>query len=269
MMLQTEDNSPSFLFSIITVTLNNFDGLLKTKLSIDTQIHESFEWLVLDGGSKDRSVEYLRSIKDMKNFRYVSESDKGIYDAMNKGITLARGHYLIFLNAGDTFTDGNVLKTMSNLIVDPVNSADLYYGDSWETNAEGKRYFRKARKARFWLSLGPVAHHQAMFFKREAIKSGFNVDYKIAADYALFAMLFKSNRSIEKVEFAICDYLRGGVSERSLKRIRAEEWRIRKTILGLHLTANLIIYLTRYILSSIKLLFPRLYGLIRYDKKAS
>ncbi|KPA34233.1 hypothetical protein AMR50_0875 [Leptospira interrogans] len=87
--------------SIITINLNNLEGLRKTLESVKSQTYTNFELIVVDGGSTDGSFEYLKSNLDLIK-KFISEKDKGIYNAQNKGISLSKGEYLVFLNAGDT-----------------------------------------------------------------------------------------------------------------------------------------------------------------------
>lgn len=100
------------LFSIITVTLNNLPGLRKTRDSVTAQQFQDFEWLVVDGGSSDGSVEFLQDC----TANFTSAPDKGPFDAMNKGLERARGQYLLFLNAGDTLAAPDVLRQIAQRI---------------------------------------------------------------------------------------------------------------------------------------------------------
>ena len=98
----------SYPLTIITINYNNSEGLKCTVNSVLNQSFTDFEYVVIDGASKDDSVEFLQSIKS-KNFEYISEPDTGIYNAMNKGIERAKGKYLLFLNSGDYLENENVL----------------------------------------------------------------------------------------------------------------------------------------------------------------
>lgn len=98
--------------SIITINWNNAEGLRETMESVMGQSCQEFEYLVIDGGSTDGSVEVIKHFDGQPNLRWVSEKDKGIYNAMNKGIRMATGEYLHFLNSGDTLVDKDVVKKM-------------------------------------------------------------------------------------------------------------------------------------------------------------
>lgn len=114
------------LFTIATITLNNTQGIEKTCNSIKKQCFKNFEWLVQDGGSTDKTLDFLTKTSAIT----VSEHDNGIYDAMNRLINRATGDYIIFLNAGDTLASPNTLKRISNAIKE--KSSDFIYGDSFE-----------------------------------------------------------------------------------------------------------------------------------------
>ena len=94
--------------SVITVAFRNYEGMVKTWRSLRNLARDpslTFEWIVVDGGSNDGTAEFLEKLNGEFNLRYISEKDKGIYDAMNKGINMAQGRYAIFLNSGDVFHD--------------------------------------------------------------------------------------------------------------------------------------------------------------------
>jgi glycosyltransferase involved in cell wall biosynthesis len=98
--------------SIITINWNNVEGLKKTVESVMRQSCQEFEYVIVDGGSTDGSVDVVKQYSSMPNLRWVSERDKGIYNAMNKGIKMASGEYVQFLNSGDSLTDKDVVKKM-------------------------------------------------------------------------------------------------------------------------------------------------------------
>lgn len=190
------------LFSIITITFNNRDGLASTAQSIAMQTCVDFEWIIIDGFSTDGTKE------DFANYasaQIISEPDKGIYDAMNKGIDLARGDYLVFMNAGDCFATSDVLRIFSDGACD---SPDLIYGDSFEGG-----HYKAARKDSYIL-WGMFTHHQAMFYRRESLGSiRYDTSYKIAADYDLTLRFLKSESRSLYLPFPVCIFAEGGVSQ--------------------------------------------------------
>jgi putative colanic acid biosynthesis glycosyltransferase len=100
------------LFSIITVTRNNLEGLRRTHVSLRAQSYADYEWIIIDGASSDGTVNYLEGLAA----RSWSEPDEGIYDAMNKGLARARGDYLLLMNAGDSFAAPDVLQKIADAI---------------------------------------------------------------------------------------------------------------------------------------------------------
>ena len=110
-------------FSIITVSFNNGDGLQETGDSIQQQTFQEYEWIVIDGGSNDHSVDYLKETSAL----WLSEPDAGIYDAMNKGIDQAKGKYIIFMNAGDLLHDKNTLSIIAQSNADFIYALSLIH----------------------------------------------------------------------------------------------------------------------------------------------
>jgi len=123
--------------SIITINYNNASGLRKTVESVLSQSTHDFEYIVVDGGSTDGSVEYLESQNSelkTQNFSFISEKDNGIYNAMNKGIRMAQGEYLHFLNSGDWLADEKVVENMLKTLPD----CDIYVGNKIAVRPDGK-----------------------------------------------------------------------------------------------------------------------------------
>lgn len=119
--------------SIITVNLNNLEGLKKTYESVVSQTFTDYEWLVIDGGSTDGSREFIEQHQD-KFVYWCSEPDKGIYNAMNKGIMRAKGEYLNFMNSGDCFACEETLLG----VFGKLRTADILYGYVTEENINGR-----------------------------------------------------------------------------------------------------------------------------------
>lgn len=144
-MQEISNNSTSVPLSIITVCLNNYLGLVETVKSIESQTSKEFEFIVIDGGSKDGSLAYLESLGIIDVF--VSEKDNGIYDAMNKGSLLAKGRYLIFMNAGDTFYSNNTVENCLSILNE--NKYDIIYGGQLYQFQNGYFCIAKHKKTQF------------------------------------------------------------------------------------------------------------------------
>lgn len=242
-------NSP--LFSIITVTLNNLTGLQKTYRSVQFQSSYNFEWLVMDGGSTDGTIDYLKE----KKVTPAGISDSGIYDAMNKGIKHAKGTYLIFMNAGDIFASTETLQTLANTIED--HKLDFIYGDALEI-LNGKEIYKKAN----WHELiinGMPTHHQSMIYKRKSLNNlRYDLRYKIAADYDFTFRFLKNAKNIEYVPAPLCLFESGGLSERNAFKGRLEQFKIRNK-LKINIFKNIYILCGQTILYRLRRLSPHAY----------
>ncbi|MDO5332354.1 MAG: glycosyltransferase family 2 protein, partial [Bacillota bacterium] len=169
--------------SIITVNLNNCDGLKKTIESVIAQTFTDFEWIVIDGGSTDGSKELIE--QNSGNLAYwISEKDNGVYNAMNKGVYHAAGSYILFLNSGDYLTDNSVLETVFSNEYD----SDILYGDIIicdGANIIERRAYDDILSFSYLLkwSIG----HPSSFIKRQLlIDFPYNESYKIVSDKEFF-----------------------------------------------------------------------------------
>ena len=198
--------------SIITINYNNLEGLKRTLESVINQTWQEFEYIVIDGGSTDGSAAFIES--QSENIEYwVSEPDKGIYNAMNKGIAKASGEYLLFLNSGDVLYNDNVLlETKKSLLLD----MDIVYGDLWIVGKQGKGF--RNRYPDFidfpflkQTSLG----HPSTFIKKELFYTYglYRTDLKIISDWAFFVkVLCKHKVSHCKIDHIIATFYEGGLS---------------------------------------------------------
>ena len=165
--------------SIITINYNNLNGLKKTIDSVLSQSFQDYEWIVIDGGSTDGSKELIANHQNKISY-WVSEPDKGIYNAMNKGIERATGEYCQFLNSGDYYIDSDVIqKVFSNKELKDVN-----YGNQWCIDDKGiiieKRSYPDSMSLTF-LFRSPLGH-QASFIKTEFVKKHpYKESYRISA----------------------------------------------------------------------------------------
>jgi glycosyltransferase involved in cell wall biosynthesis len=170
--------------SIITVNLNNDTGLQKTIESVIQQKFLDYEYIIIDGGSKDGSIETINKFSDSINY-WVSEQDSGIYNAMNKGISHAQGEYCFFLNSGDYFVDENVLKNFfSNDFTEDVIMGNML------VSLKGKLVGKcTGKESLTFLDLyGSMVKHQSSFIKRGLFNSFgiYNENLRIVSDYEFF-----------------------------------------------------------------------------------
>ena len=199
--------------SIITVNLNNRDGIQKTIDSVVSQTFKDFEWIVIDGGSTDGSKELIEKYAD--HFAYwVSEPDKGIYNAMNKGIKVAKGDYLQFLNSGDWFYNSNVLE----LVFKEQHTEDILYGDAEFLCESEKMIIRYPDTLNNTFMLGDTLCHQATFIKCRLQRNNlYNEKYTICADYDFFLReIIIKEISYRHLDLIVCSYDTTGISHNTL-----------------------------------------------------
>ncbi len=233
------------LFSIITITKNNRSGFLRTQENLKNQSFCDFEWVAVDGNSTDGTKDHLPD-------NAISEPDNGIYDAMNKGIDRAGGEYVLFLNAGDTLSDIDILATLAKTIA--AEKPDFIYGDALETGG----FYKKARQHKH-LDWGMFTHHQAMIYRRNLIGDlRYETNYKIAGDYAFTRAFLKKCSVISYVPAAICIFETGGVSQRNQRLGRIEQYKARQRA-GCKLPMNVSVYLGQSVSAILKSRWPRLY----------
>ncbi len=171
--------------SIITINLNNKAGLLKTIISVINQTISDFEYIIIDGGSTDGSVELIEKYT-YKITYWVSEPDKGIYNAMNKGIKIASGEYCLFLNSGDWLVDNNVLNDFINAHLEhDIVSGNIQVNENSQKKIIESPYNENLDFRVFYEGSLP---HQSTFIKRELfnVHGLFNENYRIVADGEFF-----------------------------------------------------------------------------------
>ncbi|MDE3184133.1 MAG: glycosyltransferase [Bacteroidota bacterium] len=166
--------------SIITINYNNATGLQKTMDSVFEQTFTDFEYLVIDGGSDDDSKELIKNHEN-KLVYWVSEKDKGVYHAMNKGIVKANGEYLLFLNSGDFLYSESSLSDF----FDNSNGEDIVYGDVLRVSPDSQLMKSYPSQLSFSFFLQDSLHHQSIILKKSVFeKTGlYNESFKIVSDW--------------------------------------------------------------------------------------
>ena len=200
----------TYKLSIITVCYNE-PNLEKTCKSIVEQTYKDFEWVVVDGGSNEQTQKVWNKYKNRIN-TFVSEKDNGVYNAMNKGIRMANGEHLLFLNAGDYFFDNDVLQK----VIDKKLDKDICYGNIIVYEDEKRSYLKRYPNVldySFWIKNNLC--HQAIFIKKELFeKYGFyNENYKIVSDLELWIIFIHINMASYKNLDVTCSvFINGGLS---------------------------------------------------------
>lgn len=229
-------------FTIITVSFNAEDTIAQTVNSALNQTFEDFEIVVKDGLSKDQTVSRIPSDSRIQVY---SESDHGIYDAMNAGIARAEGKYLIFMNCGDLFASETVLAEIHDLLVKE-DYPGVLYGDY---AVDHVRCVQGNHLTRFYLYRTPLCHQTMVIAKAAFEEHGlYDCKYRILADYDFTLRCWMSGVRFVHSDTVICNYLGGGVSE-SKKGAKIKEVE-RKEIVKKHYGAwerfryDLILFMT-------------------------
>jgi len=199
-----------YKLSIITINYNNLEGLKRTIESVVNQTWQEFEHIVIDGGSTDGSAEYIETQSNKINY-WVSELDKGIYNAMNKGIKAATGDYLLFLNSGDHFFNDEVLMLNHQYLTE----YDLVYFNLQMINSKFMKtviYPDKLRFSDLYLDSLP---HPATFINKQLFNTVglYDENLKIVSDWKFFILaLFKFNCNYLKVDATLSTFYLDGIS---------------------------------------------------------
>lgn len=200
------------LLSVITINLNNANGLLNTAKSIIKQSSKNFEWIIIDGGSADKSCEIISSYQQHVNY-WVSEADNGIFHAMNKGIQKAKGNYLLFLNSGDQLHNEQIIAQIIPLL----QHHSVYYTRALYISDEDhkSRIIRYPKNLDIDFFLKNSLNHQNCIFKKSLFdKYGLYDDqYKICADWDFMFRLFLNRETFVYIEkIIISRFYRDGIS---------------------------------------------------------
>lgn len=216
MVSKTESRLGGVTISIITVVFNGVKDIEETINSVLSQTYSNVEYILIDGGSTDGTLEVIHKYQN-KISRWISERDQGIYDAMNKGVSLAQGDWVNFMNCGDRFASPDILETLAKL---DLNNYDLIYGDAIMEYNSFSRLYPKYPLRQIWKEM-PFCH-QALFMKTVLLKENpFNLNYKLSADYDFIYKSVISNRKFLFVDKVICyfSYKEGASVGNPLKSI--------------------------------------------------
>lgn len=214
--------------SIITVNYNNKIGLDKTIQSVINQSYPNIEYIIIDGGSEDGSGDVLALYKERTKYA-VSEPDLGIYNAMNKGIKVSTGDYLLFLNSGDHFVNDQVIEKAVGCGL----TEDLVYGNIINVNGEELTDWIAPCKLTFQTFYEHTIPHPATFIKRDLfdVIGLYSEDYNIVSDWEFFLLaICKYNCSYKHINLKIAQFYLDGISANSYDNLLAE----RVTILKKH-----------------------------------
>lgn len=244
-------NSSTPFLSIITVVFNNLAGLKHTYQSIISQTSTDFEWLVIDGGSTDGIQEWLTDLA-ITNMRFISEKDAGLYDAMNKGLKLATGTFVWFMNSGDSIYSSNTVQ----LLIAQSSGKDVLYGETMLVDANDTKLGIRSEKTTrvlpkkmtpFSMIKGMVVCHQS-FIPQRSLAPAYNLKYRFSADIDWVISCLKNASSIHNCNAILSNYLVGGISAQNQKSGLKERWGIYVVHYGFVYTVLAHIYIAfRYL----------------------
>ena len=211
--------------TVITVVYNNVSDIERTVLSVLNQTYPNIEYLVIDGASTDGTLEILRKYEG-RFAKLISEKDKGIYDAMNKGITLASGDYILFMNSGDEIFASDTVEKVFNSSLD----ADIYYGetemydDNWMSLGQRRH---KVPETFTWKDFryGMSISHQAIYIRTSLIEL-YDSQYKLSADIDWIIKAAKKAKKIVNTRMYVAKYLVGGMSKKRHRQSLIERFHI-------------------------------------------
>lgn len=205
--------------SIITATYNSAETVRNTFDSVLNQTYKDIEYIVVDGLSKDNTVEIIKEYAEKfeGKMRYISEKDRGLYDAMNKGLAMATGDIVGILNSDDFYTSNNILEIVANNFEE--GEIDAVYGDIHFVNSNDLtkcvRYYSSAIFSRRLMRFGFMPAHPSFYCKREVYEKygAFNTKYKIAADFdSLFRFIYIKKIRTRYIKRDFVTMRTGGVS---------------------------------------------------------
>lgn len=203
-----DKDASQVLISVVTIVYNDEKSIEKTMQSVLSQSYQSIEYIVVDGGSSDGTVNVIKKY-EARNIKWISEKDNGIYDAMNKATQMATGEWICFINSGDTFIDETVVQKIADEL-NSTKSIDILYGNII-VEKHSKLIERKPK--------GAVNKHKMSFCHQSAFvrtdiqkKILFDLQYKMSADLKFFKECYKSGHKFHYLDAPIVTYDRSGIS---------------------------------------------------------
>lgn len=199
-------------FSIVTIVLNNREGFERTAKSVVAQHGADYEWIVIDGGSTDGTLDIIDAYGGVIAY-WRSEKDDGIYDAMNAGLARASADYVQFLNSGDFFAGDDALGTVARSVTELPRWPGMILGGALFEYPHGHRVLQRPRRVETYIRHSNPTSHQAIFFDRRLHQQiPYDTTYRIAGDYDAICRVFVRDQNCGYVDDAVVIAQRGGDS---------------------------------------------------------
>lgn len=219
------------LLSVITVVYNNAKDIERTILSVVKQTYGNIEYIVIDGASTDGTLAIIHQYQN-QIAQIISEPDKGIYDAMNKGLSIATGDYVLFMNSGDEFFEKDTVEKVFN----KAQNADIYYGETEIINenlvSQGRRRHQIPKKLSInSFKYGMSVCHQAIYIKRSLVNF-YDPKYKLSADIDWILSALGKAKTTVNTDLYVAKYLIGGQSKQKHRQSLLERYQIFKKYYG-------------------------------------
>lgn len=207
------------MISIIIATYNSSGTIEKSLTSILGMNYDNWECIIIDGKSNDNTVSILQKYSEVDNrIKFISEVDNGIYDALNKGIKLAKGEWIYVLGSDDNVTPDGLLNLSR---IDNIDNYDVIYGDIYAVDKNGSKKYIKAHNYKY-LKYMMCASHQGMIVRKSTINkyNGFNTKYKIRADFDLMQRIYIGHGKFKYINTPVANFALTGFSNtnHSLKK---------------------------------------------------
>jgi len=230
----TNFSSPKI--SIITVVYNSEKLIERTIKSVLGQTYNNVEYIIIDGASKDNTLSIIKSY-EAKLSKWISEPDNGLYDAMNKGLSIATGDYVCFLNSGDELYNATIVE---NIVASMNGLPDVIYGETVivdeNRNNIGMRRLEAPKNLNAKsFKYGMLVCHQSVYVKR-LIADNYNLQYKITADFEWVLSALEKAKNIHNTGLVHTRFLDGGLNKKNIRRALTERFQIMVAHYGLFST---------------------------------
>ncbi len=241
------------LITVITVVFNADKYLEQTILSIINQNYKNIEFIIIDGASTDGTIDIINKYENIID-NWISEKDNGVYDAMNKGIKLAKGKWINFMNAGDSFYNHS---TVSDVFKEDYSDIDIIYGDRQVIFSDNKSKFIKAKELESMWQGKPMCHQSCFVAADYHKKNLFTLNYDICDDFKFIYDAYHQKATFQYVDIVIAKYRSGGLSVDNIHRAVFQDWLIVDKSMKVH-----VYYIRRFIQVTVQ---ETIKNILKYD----